>query len=125
MAESDTQIGRRVLIVEDESTISMFIEDVLIDLGYEVVGIAATLPDALKLAQDTPCDVAILDVNLNGTQTFDVAAVLHDKGTPFIFSTGYGTAIIPEPFNRAPVLQKPFMQKDLEAVLQTAKPLVT
>lgn len=118
VVESDLK-GRRVLLIEDESTISMLIEDTLIEIGCEVVATASRLPEAIEKANGIDCDVAILDVNLNGKQTFDVAYALRRRSTPFVFSTGYGRAVIPQDLEDAPVLQKPFRQHDLEMALRS------
>ncbi len=58
--------GLRVLVVEDEAAISLLLEDMLLDLGCEVVGPAARLASALELASNEALDLAILDVNLKG-----------------------------------------------------------
>ena len=54
----------KVLIVEDEPLIALALRDVLTLVGFEVVGVAARVSDALTIAQNTPPDVAILDVRL-------------------------------------------------------------
>ncbi len=107
----------RILVVEDEMTIAFMIEDMLLDLGHEVVNIAMRLPDALKAATHLELDLALLDVNLDGHRSFPVAEVLTARGIPFAFSTGYGAAGIEEPFKSRPVLMKPFLQSDLQRVL--------
>ena len=107
----------RILLVEDEMTVAFMVEDMLADLGHQVVAMAMRLPDALKAAADLDVDLAILDVNLDGLRSFPVAAVLTGRGIPFAFATGYGAAGIEEPFRDRPVLVKPFLQADLEQVL--------
>lgn len=106
--------GRRVLVVEDEVAIAMLMEDMLLDLGAEVVGPVARLVEALKVAGSEAVDLAILDVNLGGEPIYPVAEALAARGVPFLFSTGYGSQGISEEFRERPVLQKPFMQADLE-----------
>jgi CheY-like chemotaxis protein len=83
---------KRVLVVEDEMTIALLIEDMLTDLGHEVVGLAMRLPQAMELAATAIVDLAILDVNLDGRMSFPVADLLSARGVPFVFATGYGSA---------------------------------
>ena len=56
--------GCRVLVVEDEVLIGMVLEDILDMLGCTLVGSAATMDEAWRLAADNAFDVAILDVNI-------------------------------------------------------------
>ncbi len=99
--------GRRIIIVEDSVLLALELEAGLTEAGAKVVGMAANLEEALKLAE-TPFDVAVLDANLNGTPVTPVAELLRARGTPFIFATGYGDAApAPEGFD-APVVRKPY-----------------
>lgn len=100
---------RRILLVEDEPVIAFALEDFVIDLGFEAVGPAHRLPDALRLAQEELLDAAILDVNLNEQSSFPVADLLHERGVPFLFATGYAeggvgwsgeAAVIAKPYTR-------------------------
>ena len=62
--------GRKVLVVEDEFTIVLLIEDALLDLGIQVIGTASRLDAALRLAREAQIDAAMLDINiLGGTPT--------------------------------------------------------
>jgi len=108
----------RVLVVEDELLVSMLVEDMLADFGCRVVGPASDIDQALLLAQHSALDVAILDVNVGGRQSFPVADLLKARGQPFAFASGYGEAGIIEAHRDAPVLQKPFRQSDLEQALR-------
>jgi CheY-like chemotaxis protein len=65
--------GLQILVVEDESLVAMMIEDMLTDLGHEVVATSGRMPDASKLVSDASADLAILDVNLNGEETYPLA----------------------------------------------------
>ena len=71
--------------------VAMLVEDMLVDMGFDVVGPAYRLSDGLRLAEREQIDMAILDVNLNGARSFPIAAVLVDRGIPFVFATGYGS----------------------------------
>jgi CheY-like chemotaxis protein len=110
----------RILIVEDEMLVAMNIEDMLLDLGHEVAGLASRLAPALALAAEADIDAAVLDVNLAGEQSFPVADLLDKRGIPFLFATGYGLAGIEERYRGRTVLQKPFRLGDLGAALRRA-----
>jgi CheY-like chemotaxis protein len=114
--------GLRVLVVEDEVAISLLLEDMLLDFGCTVVGPAGRLAAATELATREDLDLAVLDVNLAGQPIYPVAEALAVRGIPFVFSTGYGSAGIDEPYRDRPVLQKPFAQHELERVLKAALP---
>jgi CheY-like chemotaxis protein len=101
-------------------TIAFMIEDMLLDLGHDVVEIAMRLPEAVKAAADLDFDLALLDVNLDGHQSFPVADILVARGIPFVFATGYGAAGIAQAFRSRPVLVKPFVPRDLQRVLAEA-----
>lgn len=107
----------RVLIVEDDMTIALMIEDMLIDCGHEVVGIAMRLEDALEHAAALDFDLAILDVNLDGSMSFPVAEKLRERGVPFFFATGYGAAGIPGDYAEWRALKKPFTQEELQSTM--------
>jgi CheY-like chemotaxis protein len=110
----------RILVVEDEMTIALLIEDMLIDLGHEVVELAMRLPQAMHLAATAAIDFAILDVNLDGRMSFPVADLLRERGVPFIFATGYGSAGLDEHYRgSAPVVKKPFRLQDLRSAIDS------
>ena len=107
MLTADAVKGRRIIIVEDAVLLALELEAGLTEAGAIVVGTAADVEEALKLAE-TAFDVAVLDANLNGTPVTPVAERLRERGKPFIFATGYGDAApAPEGFD-APVVRKPY-----------------
>jgi DNA-binding response OmpR family regulator len=111
---------RRVLVVEDDALIAMLMEDMLVELGFEVVGPANRLHGALALAQAEDFELAILDVNLGKEQSFPVADVLRQRGIPFIFATGYGTDGLSAAYRQAITLPKPFEAGQLEKAISQA-----
>lgn len=106
--------GIRVLLVEDEGTVAMLIEEMLEDLGCTVVASVPRLALAREKAGTAQVDLAILDVNLAGERVFPVAQILRGRGVPFLFSTGYGASGLPEEFAQSPVLHKPFSENELQ-----------
>ena len=118
---SDNGSGpRRVLVVEDDVMIRMLIEDMLADLGFELAAEASKVHEALAAVKSADIDVAILDVNLSGETTGPVADVLAERGTPFVFATGYGTHGLPEAHRDRPTLKKPFQMDGLKEMLAKA-----
>jgi two-component SAPR family response regulator len=106
--------GLRVLIVEDENLVALLLEDMLADLGHTVIGPVARVKKALDMIQSEEIDIAILDVNINGENTYSIADVLAARDVPFFFSTGYDKMSLHERHQDRPTLQKPFQQQDLE-----------
>ncbi|HEX3710906.1 MAG TPA: response regulator [Pseudolabrys sp.] len=107
----------RVLVVEDEYLIRMLLEDMLDELGYEVVGAVGSIAEASTLATSGEFDAAILDVNLDGEEIYPVADILAARKTPFVFVTGYGEQSLPERYRGRPTLQKPFQADQLKSTL--------
>jgi len=114
--------GLRVLVVEDEFLIALELSSILDDLGCIVLGLAATVSDALHFLATDPPDVTLLDINLNGTRTTPVALALTADGLPFIAVTAY--ASLPEPvFDGVPTISKPFWPEQVrDALLGLARP---
>jgi len=106
--------GLRVLVVEDEPVVAMCLEDILEELGCVTVGPVGRLIEGLALAQREPLDAAILDINLDGERSNRIAEALRDRGVPFAFASGYGSA--PEGFG-APMIEKPYRTADIERAL--------
>ena len=109
---------KRVLIVEDEGLISMLLEELMERMGYEVAAVSSTLEEALELARTVSVDFAMLDINLNGKESFPVAAVLRGRGIPFLFATGYGDSVLASEFSDVLVVEKPFSRDALRQALE-------
>src|SRR5690348_11197098 len=114
---SDDLSGRRILVVEDESRIAMLIRDTLEDMRCQVVATVARFEEAFEKATSLRFDVALLDVNLDGETSYPIAQALAERGRAFVFATGYDVSSVPDSLHNAPVLQKPFMRRDLERAL--------
>lgn len=109
---------RRVLVVEDEVIVAMLIEDMLVGLGHDVVAISTHLDEALHLARTSDADFAVLDINLNGQQSFPVADALRARGIPFVFATGYGEKVLRPPYRGTTMLQKPFQVREMRQAIE-------
>lgn len=115
-----------ILIVEDELLIAEMLKDMLLEMDFNVIGIAKNFQTSIELLhRNSKINFAILDINLNETNTgFDVAKVLREMSIPFIFLTSYSDkktiqdALIFEP---NAFLIKPFSKLDLYTTLEIAK----
>lgn len=83
--------GVRVLVVEDSYFVAEALSRMLRELGCEVVGPAPTVAAGLQLVSSSGCDIALLDINLGAETAEGIARALVDRGTPFMFITGYSS----------------------------------
>ncbi|MGY6156302.1 response regulator [Paraburkholderia graminis] len=111
--------GLKALVVEDEGSVALLIEDMLESFGCEILASLARVDQACEFASKQIFDFAVLDVNLHGQPVFPVAHILCERLIPFVFSTGYGPGGVPAGFN-APVLAKPFGIADLRRAVSSA-----
>lgn len=109
--------ARNVLIVEDEPLIAMNLEDMLAELGHRVFATATRLDIALAVAFNGDFDLAFLDINLAGSKTFQVAAILRKRRVPFIFTTGYGADGLIEGYRTEHLLTKPIRVNELNDMI--------
>ncbi|MDB5317025.1 MAG: chemotaxis protein CheY [Rhodospirillales bacterium] len=93
------------------------LEDMLTDLGFEMVGPAVRVGEALELVDAEVFDAAVVDINLAGTQSFPVADALAARGIPFTFATGYDRSSLPSEYQRFSCLRKPYRISDLREAL--------
>ena len=100
--------GKHILVVEDEYFIAADLKRALTGCEAIVIGPAGDLDDGLALLGDGPLDAAVLDVNLDGTRSFPIAARLADRAVPFLFVTGYDGWALPDEYRAVPRIAKPF-----------------
>jgi CheY-like chemotaxis protein len=112
----------RILVVEDELFVAMLVEDLLGELGCEVVGPAASASEAARAAEREVFDFALLDVNLGDGQTsFETAEILRGRGVPYAFVTGYGDQGVRPDLRDVPVLSKPIDPRHLARVIEALR----
>lgn len=111
--------GLKVLLVEDETIVSLLIEDMLRTLGCAAVWHATGVGDALAILRDRRPDAAVLDLNLAGISAAPIAERLEAASIPFVFASGYGRGGVPEQWAARPAVQKPFRLGALAAALRS------
>lgn len=98
----------RILVLEDDGLLAMYISDMLTELGHFVVGPFRSVSDALAAIEKEAIDAGLLDVNLGNRETsFPIAEALSRRAVPFAFLTGYGETGINDQFPGCPVISKP------------------
>ncbi|WP_108501467.1 response regulator [Paracoccus indicus] len=107
----------RVLLVEDEPLVALDLRYELEDAGATVVAVARTVAEALEKIRSNHVDIALLDGNLKGEPVHDVAALLTQRGVQFCFVSGYGREHLPEGYDQAPLIEKPFRPDMLRSIL--------
>ena len=112
--------------MEDNLLIALEVEQTLAALGASEVYVASSVAAALILIEQHDIDFAVLDYNLGREQSVRVAEVLADKGTPFVFATGYGdTTMIDPRFRDRPILTKPYSRASMtSAYARVARPRI-
>lgn len=107
----------RVLVIEDSPIVALSMQDMLTRLGVDVAGPAGTIATALQLAAEEQLDAAIVDLNIRGSKTFSILAILERRKIPFLIASGYADWTMPEKWLDRPRLQKPFNDAQLRARL--------
>jgi CheY-like chemotaxis protein len=81
----------RILVVDDESLISMALNDQLEYLGHQVVGTASSAGEAVSLAAELRPDLILMDVYLGGGMDgLDAAARINEVASvPIVILTGF------------------------------------
>jgi DNA-binding response OmpR family regulator len=114
--------NRRVLIVEDEPLLAFALEELLVESGFAIAGVASRLKTALAIIESGVCDAAILDTNLAGVSVDPAASALAARGLPFIILSGYLPDVQHGAFPRALRLQKPCRPERLIEALRGILP---
>lgn len=108
-AASDSPAARpRILVVEDNYLTARTVCDILQDCGFAVAGAVARIESGLELLAKRDIDGAIVNVSLNGRQSFPLCAELTRRKVPFCFLAENGNgSTIPPAFRGTPLVTKP------------------
>lgn len=114
----------RILIVEDELMIAEMIKEMLMDLGYSVIGVAKNYQRAMAyLEEHKDIDLVMLDINLEEEKDgIDIGWELKKNyKIPFIYLTSYTDKMtVKRAAETSPeaYLAKPFSSADLFATIE-------
>jgi DNA-directed RNA polymerase specialized sigma24 family protein len=119
----EKQLASRVLIIEDESIIAIHLENMMTELGHDVVGIAATRDDAVRQALARRPGLVLADVRLaDGSSGIDaVADILRSFDVPVVFITAYPERLLTgERMEPTYLITKPFLPEAVKAAVGQA-----
>ena len=106
----------KVLVVKDEPMTAMELQDVLMDLGFEVY-VAHNLPTGRAFFQSR-CPDLIFDVHIRGDLISPLAAELRARSITVIFVTGDAPNKLPPEWATYQIVPKPFSVPRLYAALR-------
>ncbi len=117
--------GRKILIVEDEGIVARDMKNILTRLGYPVVAVAYSGPEAVRLAKTEKPDLVLMDIVLQGEMDgIEAAEKIRDRNDiPVVYLTAHAE---PPVLERAGVtgpygyLLKPFRERELHAAIEIA-----
>ncbi len=115
----------KIMIVDDDATIQMELEEYLTHMDYAVVGTADTGEGAIEMARERDPDLILMDVSLPGEMDGISAAkkIKEEMDVAVVFITGFGD---PEHIERAKLVEpfgyvmKPFDEREINGVIEIA-----
>lgn len=114
-----------ILIVEDEAIVALDLKLNLEELGYEVTGIAASGEQALRVFDERPPQLVLMDVRLQGAMDgiATAEAIRMRQAVPLIFLTSHSDDdTVQRAARTAPYgyLTKPYQIRELRAGIEVA-----
>jgi CheY-like chemotaxis protein/DNA-directed RNA polymerase specialized sigma24 family protein len=113
----------KVMIIEDESIIAMYLQTLVEDLGHSVIGVATTHKEAVAMMEVDRPDLILADIRLaDGSSGIDaVKEILEICDVPVIFITAFPERLLsgerPEPTY---LITKPFLNETVTATISQA-----
>jgi DNA-binding response OmpR family regulator len=118
---------QKVLIAEDDLMIADMIEEILVNEGYEVCGIARTVAEGIELGRRHRPDLAVLDLRLaDGGLGTEIAAQLSGlERLGVLYATGNASQVHLTAVNGHACLAKPYVADDLLRGLRIVSDIVS
>ena len=122
------RLARKILVVDDEPSVTDSLELILGSAGFEVSS-AASFAEAIKILQQTPVELVITDLRLADASGIDVIKYTkqHTPDTEVILMTAYGSLDVTIEAIKAGAyyyLEKPYTPDRLLALVDRALQLV-
>jgi len=108
-----------VLVLEDSLMVAMDMSEMLKSIGVKDVQTYPSVSQAKRGLASARPNMAILDINLRDTLSFEFAEILDSEGIPFCFASGYSSNYtIPDAFKQKAILTKPVKIEILEDTIK-------
>jgi CheY-like chemotaxis protein len=106
------------LVVEDNPIIALDTQMMLEELGFSPVETLANLAEAAEALAAHLFSFVILDVKIGDDTSLAFARQLLEKGTKFIFASGYSDlGPLPTDFEGHVILSKPYTKAQIDALI--------
>lgn len=114
-----------VLVVDDERIVTRDLEEILVQMGYDVVGTASSGEEAIEKARELHPDMILMDIMMPGNKDGITAGVEigAELGIPVVFVTAYSDIEILERAKDATpygYIVKPFQTQQLRSTIEMA-----
>jgi len=114
----------KVLIADDERSVSASLQGQLEALGYDVVAVVDDGQRAIEVCRRTLPDIVMMDIEMPGLDGLSAARqIAQDPGTPVVILTAHGHPNLVDQAVQDGVIQyllKPVTSPSLHAAIQTA-----
>src|SRR5688500_512108 len=115
----------KILVVEDEVVIAEEVENILLELGYEVQGRVTSGEEALQRTAESRPDLVLMDIRLRGLRDgIQTAEELRDRyRVPVVFLSAHADEVTLRRARRSSpygYVVKPFKMSDLRTAVEIA-----
>jgi cellulose synthase/poly-beta-1,6-N-acetylglucosamine synthase-like glycosyltransferase/CheY-like chemotaxis protein len=115
---------KKILLVEDESTVALDIKDILESSGYEVPFVASRGEEAVKEAVKLRPDLVLMDITLKGNMDgIEAASKIIILNIPVVYLTANSDNLTLKRATKVPAygyIVKPYNQKELITTIEMA-----
>lgn len=117
---SSPSASLQILIVEDDSLVTAWMERLIIEMGYRPAGHATSSVDAIVIADKLRPDLALVDLHLtDGLTGIEVARRLTESCAAVVLFITASRQHIPDDYAGAcGLLSKPYTEGELRAALR-------
>lgn len=113
---------KSIIILEDESIISLMLKNYLIGQGYNIIGIVKDGNSAIELTKKSSPDILVMDVfvsgPMNGFEAYEQIREFCDVPAIFLTGNSIEVALEKSSLRDIKVLEKPVALVDLKRSLE-------